>query len=247
MAEAVERAFHDKKHLLIQAGTGTGKSLGYLVPSLLHGKRVVVATATLNLQHQLVERDIPALKDAARSTLDDVPHHAVLKGRSNYACLHRVREGAPDDQGVLVEVPEGTLGAEVVALREWAERAADEGHTGDRDSAPSHTERSWRQVSVSARECLGGSRCPYAGECFAERAREDAQDAQIVVTNHAMLAIDAIDGVPMLPPFDTVVVDEAHELASRVTQAATQELDPAGVERVARRARPHLDLSLIHI
>ncbi|RLV55878.1 ATP-dependent DNA helicase [Aeromicrobium phragmitis] len=241
MSEAVERAFQEKKHLLVQAGTGTGKSLGYLVPSLLHGERVVVATATLNLQHQLVERDIPALKDAARSTLDEVPHHAVLKGRSNYACLHRVREGAPDDQGVLVEVPEGTLGAEVVALREWAEHAADEGHSGDRDSAPSHTERSWRQVSVSARECLGASRCPYAIECFAERAREDAQDAQIVVTNHAMLAIDAIDGVPMLPQFDTVVIDEAHELAARVTQAATQELDPAGIERAARRARSHLD------
>ncbi len=119
MAEAVAQSLGDGEHLLVQAGTGTGKSLGYLVPSLLHEGRVVVATATLALQHQLVERDLPALAEAAASTMETVPRYAVVKGRSNYACLHRVREGAPDDQGVLVEVPEGTLGSEVVALREW--------------------------------------------------------------------------------------------------------------------------------
>jgi ATP-dependent DNA helicase DinG len=240
MAEAVEHALDSGEHLLVQAGTGTGKSLGYLVPSLLHGKRVVVATATLNLQHQLVERDIPALKQAARATLDTVPHHAVVKGRSNYACLHRVREGAPDDQGTLIEVPEGSLGAEVLELREWAEEQAAGGHTGDRDSAPSHNDRAWRQVSVNHRECLGASRCAHALECFAELAREDAQTAQVVVTNHALLAIDAIDGVPMLPEYDAVVVDEAHELAARVTQASTDELDPVIVERAARRARARI-------
>lgn len=241
MAEAVAEALREERHLLVQAGTGTGKSLGYLVPALLHRERVVVATATLNLQHQLVERDIPALKDAARGTLTSVPHHAVLKGRANYACLHRVRQGAPDDQGVLVEVPEGSLGAEVVALREWAEEQAEQGHAGDRDAAPPHGERAWRQISVSSRECLGAARCEYAAECFAELAREDAARAQIVVTNHAMLAIDAIEGVPTLPEFDAVIIDEAHELAARVTQASTDELDPGLVERAARRARPHLD------
>jgi ATP-dependent DNA helicase DinG len=240
MAEAVKHALDSGEHLLVQAGTGTGKSLGYLVPSLLHGKRVVVATATLNLQHQLVERDIPALKAAARATLDKVPHHAVVKGRGNYACLHRVREGAPDDQGTLIDVPEGSLGAEVLELREWAEEQAAGGHTGDRDSAPSHNERAWRQVSVNHRECLGASRCAHALECFAELAREDAHSAQVVVTNHALLAIDAIDGVPMLPEYDAVVVDEAHELAARVTQASTDELDPVIVERAARRAKARI-------
>ena len=240
MAEAVKKALDTGEHLLVQAGTGTGKSLGYLVPSLLHGKRVVVATATLNLQHQLVERDIPALKDAAKATLAKVPHHAVVKGRGNYACLHRIREGAPDDQGTLIDVPEGSLGAEVVELREWAEQQAADGHAGDRDAAPAHTERAWRQVSVTHRECVGASRCAYAAECFAELAREDAHGAQVVVTNHAMLAIDAIDGVPMLPEYDAVVVDEAHELAARVTQASTDELDPTAVERAARRARSHV-------
>src|SRR5687768_11239689 len=141
MAEAVREALESGTHLLVQAGTGTGKSLAYLVPSLLRGKRVVIATATLNLQHQLVERDIPALKDAARATLDEIPNHAVVKGRGNYACLHRIREGAPDDQGVLVEVPEGSLGGEVLELREWAEAQSTAGTIADRDSAPSNVER----------------------------------------------------------------------------------------------------------
>lgn len=241
MAEAVAAAFGQRRHLLVQAGTGTGKSLAYLVPSLLHDRRVVVATATLALQHQLLERDIPALKRAARELLDDVPHHAVVKGRANYACLHRVRDGTPDDQGVLVEVPEASLGAEVVGLREWVEDAAAHERIADRESAPAHSERAWRQISVGHRECLGASRCPYGAECFAERAREDAQHARLVITNHALLAIDAIDGVPVLPEHDVVVIDEAHELAARVTQAATAELDPVMVERAARRCRALTD------
>ena len=151
MAEAVERAMSSGEHLLVQAGTGTGKSLGYLVPALLHDQRVVVATATLALQHQLVERDIPALVTAVEPVLEEKPTYAVLKGRSNYACLHRVREGVPDDQGVLVDVPEGTMGSEVLKLRAWAEEQADQGGPGDRDSAPKHTDRLWRQVSVNHR------------------------------------------------------------------------------------------------
>ena len=236
MTQAVAQALATGEHLLVQAGTGTGKSLGYLVPSLLHDKRVVVATATLNLQHQLVERDIPALLTAARNQLGSEPAYAVLKGRSNYACLHRVRDGAPDDQGALIEVPVGALGAEVLELRAWAEQQSEAGGRGDRDSAPAHAERAWSQVSVSARECLG-QRCPYAVECFAEQAREEAMAARLVVTNHALLAIDAIDGVPMIPAYDAVVIDEAHELTARVTQAATNELSPAMAERAARRAR----------
>ncbi|CAN5207127.1 ATP-dependent DNA helicase [soil metagenome] len=237
MAEAVAGALSRGEHLLVQAGTGTGKSLGYLAPALLHHRRVVVATATLNLQHQLVERDIPALLDAADSVLGKRPTAAVLKGRSNYACLHRVRDGAPDDQGTLVEVPVGPLGTEVLQLRSWADDQLEAGGPGDRDSAPAHTDRAWQQVSVHARECLGAQRCPYAAECFAETAREAAMGASLVVTNHALLAIDAIDGVPMIPAYDAVVVDEAHELTARVTQASTDELSPVLVERAARRAR----------
>ncbi|HET7736920.1 MAG TPA: ATP-dependent DNA helicase [Nocardioidaceae bacterium] len=240
MAEAVFDSFESGEHLLVQAGTGTGKSLAYLVPALLHEDRVVVATATLALQHQLVERDIPALLEAAGDVLHRTPSYAVLKGRSNYACLHRIREGVPDDQGTLVDVPEGSLGSEVVALRTWAEEEAEAGGAGDRDSAPRHTDRSWRAVSVSHRECLGAGRCPFGAECFAERAKDKAAKSELIVTNHSLLAIDAIEGVPMIPEYDAVVVDEAHELVSRVTQAATDELSVGEVDRAARRAARHL-------
>ena len=237
MAEAVAQAFDDGRHLLVQAGTGTGKSLAYLVPAMLHHKRVVVATATLALQHQLVERDLPRLVEAIEHEQGVSTSYAVLKGRSNYACLHRIREGVPDDQGVLVDVPEGSMGKQVLELRAWAEEQAENDGTGERDHAPRHTDRLWRQVSVSARECLGRSRCAFGDECFAERARDRAAESQLVITNHSLLAIDAIEGVPMIPEYDVVVVDEAHEVVARITQAATDELSVGDVERAARRAQ----------
>jgi ATP-dependent DNA helicase DinG len=243
MAEAVAHAMADGEHLLVQAGTGTGKSLGYLVPALLHERRVVVATATLALQHQLVERDIPRLVEAIEASpfKDAVDtSYAVLKGRSNYVCLHRIREGVPDDQGALVEVPQGSMAKKVLDLRAWAEREAESGGSGERDHAPRHTDREWRQVSVNHRECLGATRCPFGQECFVEVAREQAHRSHLVVTNHSLLAIDAIEGVPMIPDYDVVVVDEAHELVSRVTQAATDELAVSDVERAARRSRRHV-------
>lgn len=244
MAEAVTAAMESGEHLLVQAGTGTGKSLAYLVPSLLHEERVVVATATLALQHQLVERDLPRLVDAvkAQTSLEGVDtSYAVLKGRSNYACLHRIREGVPDDQGALVELPEGSLGKKVLELRAWAEEEAEQSGSGERDNAPRHTDKEWRQVSVNHRECLGAAKCPFGQECFAERAKEKAHRSHLIVTNHSLLAIDAIEGVPMIPEYDVVVIDEAHELTTRVTQAATDELWAAEVERAARRSQRHVD------
>jgi len=242
MAEAVANAFDEGQHLLVQAGTGTGKSLAYLVPSLLHGDRVVVATATLALQHQLVERDIPRLVEAVKDVDAGIDtSYAVLKGRSNYACLHRIRAGVPDDQGTLVEVPEGSMGKKVLELRTWAEDQAKRGESGERDAAPRHTDREWRQVSVGHRDCLGAAKCPFGQECFVELAREQAQRSHLIVTNHSLLAIDAIEGVPMIPEYDVVVIDEAHELVSRVTQAATDELGVSDVERAAKRSQRHVD------
>lgn len=236
MATEVAEAMTEGRHLLVQAGTGTGKSLGYLVPAMLHDKRVVVATATLALQHQLVERDLPRLVEA----VDGVPgvdtSYAVLKGRSNYACLHRIRSGVPDDQGALVDVPMGSMAEKVLELRAWAEEESEQGGSGERDNAPRHTDREWRQVSVNHRECLGATKCPFGQECFAERAREKAHRSHLVVTNHSLLAIDAIEDVPMIPDYDTVVIDEAHELTARVTQAATDELAVADIESAARRS-----------
>ncbi|VXC12033.1 ATP-dependent DNA helicase [Nocardioides sp. AX2bis] len=241
MAEAVAEAMEDEHHLLVQAGTGTGKSLAYLVPALLHRRRVVVATATLALQHQLVERDLPRLVEAVKGMRGVDASFAVLKGRSNYACLHRIREGVPDDQGALVDVPQGSMAGKVLELRSWAEKEAEHSGTGERDNAPRHTEKEWRQVSVSHRDCLGAARCPFGEECFAEVAKERAHASHLIVTNHSLLAIDAIEGVPMIPEYDAVVVDEAHELVARVTQAATDELTPMDVERAARRSQRHVD------
>ncbi|WP_026875617.1 ATP-dependent DNA helicase [Jiangella gansuensis] len=249
MAEAVAQAVTDSEHLLVQAGTGTGKSLAYLVPALLHADStdgpVIVATATLALQAQLVDRDLPALAEAATPLLGRRPTWATLKGRANYACLHRVREGAPDDQGELVpveEMPAGPLGTEVLRAREWAESQAASGGSGDRDRLePGVSDRAWAQVSVSSRECLGASRCPYGQECFAEVARARSDGADVVVTNHALLAIDALEGLPVLPDHDVVVVDEAHELAARVTSVATADLWPGVVDRTAVRVRSHVD------
>jgi ATP-dependent DNA helicase DinG len=241
MAEAVAEAMVGGTHLLVQAGTGTGKSLAYLVPALLHDSRVVVATATLALQHQLVERDLPRLVDAVGELPGVDASYAVLKGRSNYACLHRIRAGVPDDQGTLVDVPVGPMATKVLELRAWAEEEAEAGGSGERDNAPRHADREWRQVSVNHRECLGAAKCPFGQECFAELAREKAQRSHLIVTNHSLLAIDAIEGVPMIPDYDVVVVDEAHELVSRVTQAATDELFAADVDRAAKRSQRHVD------
>src|SRR5687768_16918571 len=241
MAEAVADALVSGDHLLVQAGTGTGKSLAYLVPALLHDSRVVVATATLALQHQLVERDLPRLVEAVGDLPGVDASYAVLKGRSNYACLHRIRAGVPDDQGALIEAPpknsaEGSMATKVLELRAWAEEEGEGRGTGERDNAPRHTDREWRQVSVNHRECLGASKCPFGAECFAELAREKAQRSHLIVTNHSLLAIDAIEDVPMIPDYDTVVIDEAHELTARVTQAATDELGAGDIERAARRS-----------
>ncbi|MEP9381846.1 ATP-dependent DNA helicase [Nocardioides sp. KR10-350] len=241
MAEAVAEALASEEHLLVQAGTGTGKSLAYLVPALMHDSRVVVATAMLALQHQLVERDIPRLVEAVGERPGFDTSYAVLKGRSNYACLHRIREGVPDDQGTLVDVPLGPMASTVMELREWAEKQAEDGGSGERDKAPRHTDREWRQVSVTHRDCLGAAKCPFGAECFAELAREKAQRSHLIVTNHSLLAIDAIEGVPMIPDYAAVVIDEAHELVARVTQAATDELSAADVERAARRSQRHVD------
>jgi ATP-dependent DNA helicase DinG len=246
MAVAVGDAFETGEHLLVQAGTGTGKSLAYLVPAILRametGRPCVVATATIALQRQLIERDLPRVVDALAPLVGRPPTFAILKGRHNYACLHRLNEGLPaeeDEPAALFDpTPRTALGRDVIRLRAWAE----ETETGDRDElVPAPLDRAWRAVSVTSHECLGAAKCGYADACFAEAARARSRDVDVVVTNHAMLAIDAFAGIPLLPEHDAVVVDEAHELVDRATDAVTDELTQAMVERAARRARKHVE------
>lgn len=242
MAEAVASTLAGAGHLLVQAGTGTGKSLAYLVPSVLHAtspeKRVIVATATLALQHQLVTRDLPRLADTLEPVLGRRPTYAVLKGRHNYVCLERLHRSPADaddsDDDALFAAPTTALGKQAKMLRAWA----DETETGDRDDLPEAVDgRVWRGVSVNGRECLGAAKCAYGEECFAEAARRKAAESQIVVTNHAMLAIHALDNVPVLPEHDAVVVDEGHELVDRATTAVTGELSANAVLRASQRTR----------
>ena len=238
MAGAVWRAIGTGEHLAVQAGTGTGKSLAYLVPAAAHaisrGASVVVATATIALQRQLIDRDLPRLTPALAPLLGREPTFAILKGRRNYLCLHRLRTGPPDEPGETLFDPAdvSAMGRQMRRLTEWAADTA----TGDRDElVPGVEDRAWRQVSVSATECLGAQRCPFGSPCFAERAREAAGRVDIVVTNHALLAIDALEEFGVLPDRDVVIIDEAHDLVNRVTSAASAELSAPAMETAARR------------
>ncbi len=223
--------------VLIQAGTGTGKSVGYLVPAVQavreRGDTVVIATATLALQRQLVSRDLPAVLAALP---DGAPvSFAVLKGRGNYVCRARLAGTADEGETLDIDVGGGRMEQQAAAVREWAEDTA----TGDRDDYDGEVDdRVWRSLSATGRECVGAARCEFGEECFAELARARAVVADIVVTNHALLALDAMDDTPVVPEHEMVVVDEAHEFASRATSAATGELSVRAVERAVAAARP---------
>ncbi len=243
MAQAIARAFDSGEHLAVQAGTGTGKSLAYLVPALVRavadGEPVVVSTATIALQRQLVDRDLPRVADALTDALPRRPDFALLKGRGNYLCLNKVHnDGAaePEDRSqeeLFEPIVSSALGRDVRRLTEWSSTS----DTGDRDELrPGVPDRSWAQVSVSARECIGVARCPFGADCFAERARDKAGQADVVVTNHALLAIDAISDAAVLPDHRLLVIDEAHELVDRVTSVATAELSATSMGVAHRRA-----------
>jgi ATP-dependent DNA helicase DinG len=251
MASAIEQSIATGEHLLVQAGTGTGKSLAYLAPALTVDGPVVVSTATLALQSQLVDHDLPRLADAVESVLGRRPTFAVLKGRHHYLCLARLENSTEDEpEDTLFDAPgrgggagmkwlgeAGRLGKQVERLRDWAART----DTGDRDELdPGVDDQAWRLVSMPARECVGAGRCPYGPECFAEASRVRAREADIVVTNHSLLAVDLLADRQIVPPHKLLVVDEAHELADRVSSASQAELVPELVDRAARRARPLL-------
>jgi ATP-dependent DNA helicase DinG len=249
MADAIGRAIRERHHVVVQAGTGTGKSLAYLVPALALGTRAVVSTATKALQDQLASRDLPHLAAAL-----GVPFEfAVLKGRSNYICRQRVAEVGGGDQQLALDADTATgaaaadagppadlgrLGREIRTLVAWAESAA----TGDRaelEWEPSPA--AWAQVSVGARDCPGAGRCPSGSVCFAEAARDRAADADVVIVNtHLYATALAIDG-ELLPPHDVVVFDEAHELEDIASAAFGFEIGAGRFQALARTTRPLLD------
>ena len=233
MAEAVANALTDRHHLMVQAGTGTGKSLAYIIPPLVHGRKVLVATATLALQRQLVERDLPAVVPALEKVLGREITYAIYKGVGNYICLQKMNSEEPDADGEIM-LGISSLEKDAKRLHEWARKP---GVSGDRDDAPEVDRRVWAANSVSGRECVGADKCAFGPQCFAAKAKGKAQTADVVVTNHTLLAIEIVDSHPILPERDAVVLDEAHEFMDRATQAVTEELTSARVLRASAMAR----------
>jgi ATP-dependent DNA helicase DinG len=237
MAEAVARAIAERRHLVVQAGTGTGKTFAYLVPALVSGRKVVVTTATKALQDQLADKDLPFLVDHLSEELPEPPTWAVLKGRANYVCLQRVREVQGGEQ-LALDVGPRPPAEEVAALVAWAGRTA----TGDRaelEREPS--QRAWAAVSVGPRECPGAGNCPKGSDCFAERARRAAADADVVVVNTHLYGLHLATGGVVLPEHDVVVVDEAHQLEDTVAATSGVELTAGRFVHLARAVGAILD------
>ncbi|WP_051393127.1 ATP-dependent DNA helicase [Glycomyces arizonensis] len=245
MAEAVAEAVESGRHLLVQAGTGTGKSLAYLCAALAAGETVVVSTATLALQHQLVAVDLPRLVDAVAPVLGRTPTFALLKGRHNYICKRKMAGEEEEDDGALEGTEElkwagrqRSFAKQVQRLYDWA----NDTDTGDRDDLdPGVSDRAWKQASTTSAECVGAKDCAQGPDCFAEAARARAREADIIVTNHALLSIDMMKERGVLPEHTVLIVDEAHELVDRVTSAARAELTPARLRWLAQRGRRLID------
>ena len=238
MVREVAHAISSGRHLLVQAGTGTGKSVGYLVPALAAPRKVLVSTATKGLQAQLVEKDLPRVVAAVKEQTGREITYAVAKGRRNYLCLERVH-GDSEQAEIEMVVPTTTNEQQAKQLREWAE----ETESGDRDEVDfAVSDVTWRALSVDGRDCLG-AKCPWRDECFAERAKLTAQLADVVVANHSMLALDACTEAQILPERDVVIIDEAHELERFVTDALTAEISATATARAVRLANPLLNES----
>ncbi len=240
MAEAVVAAIRKERHLVVQAGTGTGKSLGYLVPALLSGKRVVVSTATIALQDQLASKDLPFLT----KTLGVPFTFALLKGRSNYFCLQKAAELLQSSSQGELSLPEDDSGprrsskvdvvAEVTELAAWSATT----ETGDRAELPTEPSvAAWSAVSVSAGECPGASKCPIGEACFAEKARQRASTADVVIVNTHLYAQHVRTGGYVLPDHDLVIFDEAHEVEDIVADGLGIEISSGRFSFLAGRAR----------
>jgi ATP-dependent DNA helicase DinG len=234
MAEAVAKAIGERRHLVVQAGTGTGKSLGYLVPALLSGQRVVIATATKALQDQLADKDLPFLQQHLGIDFEV----AVLKGRSNYLCRQKLREVAGGADTLELDDDVGALGREVARLVEFGATS----ELGDRaELAFEPRPRAWASVSVSGTECPGRTKCPSGEECFAEWARDKAAMADVIVVNTHLYMTHLASGGHVLPEHDVVVFDEAHELEDVAAATLGLEITGGRFRALSRLARPLMD------
>jgi len=232
MAKEIASAIESGRHLIVQAGTGTGKSLGYLVPVALSGRRTIVATYTKALQDQLATFDLPLVASVLEAELGRELTFSVLKGRSNYLCLQRVDEITDRNQQQLDVDPKVT--SAVKALVEWSNETTT-GDSGDIDwPLP---DSAWRQVSVTSDECPGARKCPRGNDCFAERARALAKESDVVVVNTHLYALDVASDGAILPEHELVIFDEAHQLEDVVSSSASIALSPGRVASMASTIR----------
>lgn len=236
---AVAAAMRQRGVHVAEAPTGSGKSLAYLAPAMwraaVHGERTLVTTATLSLQAQVVGKDAPVVAEAAARLTGKRPKVAVLKGWSNYGC--------PLAAGAVAQEEAALFGgdADKAALAAWVLAEAADGGTGDRANCPlPGAAAHWPSVSMGPAECLG-DRCPKRSACLPARARELAAEADIVVANHAMVAVQAATSISLLlgdeaafGPFDHVVVDEAHALVPSVRAAAGTRVSGASVAQAGK-------------
>ncbi|KAA0232641.1 MAG: putative ATP-dependent helicase DinG [Acidimicrobiales bacterium] len=227
MAGAVARAIIDRRHLLVQAGTGTGKSLAYLVPALVHGRRTIVATATKALQDQLAGKDLPFLREHLGRPFS----FAILKGRSNYVCLQRLDELDDDTQLGLEGLATKPTVEELALIEEWAVLTP----TGDRaDLTFEPSPSAWAAVSVGPRECPGASKCPRGEECFTEAARDRAAVADVVIVNTHLYGLHLASGGVILPEHDVVVIDEVHQFEDIISATTGVDLSPSRLRAFRR-------------
>jgi ATP-dependent DNA helicase DinG len=219
MAQLVERGIMEGMHTIVEAGTGVGKSLAYLVPALRSGKRVVISTGTIALQEQLVRKDIPLVVKAL-----GIPARVeLLKGRNHYLCRAKYEQMS----GERLVAP--SLAMEKLWV--WADRT----ETGDRaELAFPVRPDDWEALDADADDCIGEF-CSRFAECFFFRRRDAARFADIVVVNHALFFLDLVLGGGLLPAYDYVVLDEAHQCERYATSALTATLSPGGVGRMMRR------------
>ncbi len=237
MAAAVADAIDAEVHLLVEAGTGTGKSLAYLIPAIVSGKRTVVATATKTLQNQLAAVDLPFLAQH----LDRPFTWAVLKGRQSYACMAKLVERFGPELDGAPAAPALFDGGNDEALRAVAGWAATD-PTGDRDDLdPAVPDELWRLASVSGMECPGASRCPQGSRCFAEAAFGAAGQADVIVTNHHLYGVHLASGGRVLPEHEVVVFDEAHRLEAALSSAFGIDMSGGRLRSLAGNARHAVD------
>ncbi|MFK8024557.1 MAG: ATP-dependent DNA helicase [Ilumatobacter sp.] len=235
MAELVTDAIERRRHLVVQAGTGTGKTLAYLVPALASGTSVVVATATKALQDQLASKDLPFLSEHLGVDFD----WAVLKGRSNYACLQRLSEMADPDQGMLeLDAMAAITKSHVKKLADWA-ATTPTGDLAELDWEPVELAR--RSVTVGSDECPGAEQCPQGAGCFAENARRRAQAADVVVVNTHLYGLNVASDDAILPDHDVVVFDEAHVLEDVMSDTVGAEVSPGRFIALSATIRKILD------